>query len=260
MKRETRIRVGAVPRIESRANGKESISGEGIVFNKWSELLYGFFHERILPTALDGADMSDIIVKFNHDINWTLGRTSSGTASYEITPSGVNYDCAYDPTDPDHVRAKAKINRGDCKGSSFEFSIVPDSDIWEEDKENGVWYRTITKIAKVHDFAPVVDPAYAQTSTSMQKRSLQKSLEKRGIKVLVEIGDEEDDEEEDELEEMETAEEPETPETPDAADVLTAVESSNKQRKQPSKVGPSVTAVPLSIRLQQLKLMNAAVI
>lgn len=193
MKRETRVLTGARPVIETRADGSKAFSGDGIVFGEWSQPLGGFFREKILRSAVDGADMSDIIVKFNHDINWTLGRTSSGTASYELTDAVCKYNCPYDATDPDHQRAMAKVQRGDCKGSSFEFTVAEGGDIWEKDPMSDTYLRTITKIEKIYDFAPVINPAYLQTSVGMTKRDAESIMEARGMCVKIEIEVKEED-------------------------------------------------------------------
>ena len=64
--------------IELRSEGEgqsEYIEGYALKFEKWSERL-GWFKEIISRTALDSADMSNVIALFNHQQDFPLARNT----------------------------------------------------------------------------------------------------------------------------------------------------------------------------------------
>lgn len=148
--------------------------GKAIVCGTRSKNLGGFV-EVIDAKALDSADMTDVVGLFNHNNDLLLGRTSSGTLQLtRDADGGLSYRIAYDPSDSDHVRLKAKFDRGDIVGSSFAFTTTRNGDTWEEEETEGggmLYVRTVTAIKKIYDVSPVTDPAYADTSAA--KRSLE---------------------------------------------------------------------------------------
>lgn len=167
--------------IESRADGKEYIVGRAVVFGQLSQLL-GWFKEQIDPRAFDECDMSDVVAKFNHDENFTLGRTPENL-TIDVRADGLYYSIPVDTADPDHIKVRRKIERGDVRGSSFEFTVKPGGADWDTDPESGVEIRTVKKIARLYDVAPVVFPAYLQTDTSVAKRDFESVKEQRdGLK------------------------------------------------------------------------------
>ncbi|MDO7888279.1 HK97 family phage prohead protease [Hymenobacter cheonanensis] len=146
--------------------------GKAIVCNSRSKNLGGFV-EIIDPKALDECDMSDVVGLFNHDSNYVLGRTTSGTMTLtRDADGGLSYRIAYDPTDPDHQRVMAKILRGDVVGSSFAFRVAAGGDSWdkEDTDTSSLYVRTVTKISKLADVSPVTTPAYGAATAA--KRSL----------------------------------------------------------------------------------------
>lgn len=173
---ELRFVEGSHVGIEYRADSeKEPVAfiGTAIVTDKRSKNLGGFV-EVIDRAALDEADMTDVVGLFNHDNNFLLGRTTSGTLTLSRNATGgLDYRIAYDSLDPDHVRVMRKIQRGDVVGSSFAFRVAPGGDDWaQEDTEtSNLYVRTVKKISRIYDVSPVTDPAYADTSAA--KRSLE---------------------------------------------------------------------------------------
>ncbi|MBD2705607.1 HK97 family phage prohead protease [Spirosoma sp. BT702] len=169
------IELRAIPNpiaLETRADGKQYFVGRAIAFNVWSQPLGGWFQERINRRALDNCKMDDVVAKFNHDPNFTLARTPE-TLKLEIRDDGLWYEFPYDPADPDHQRVAAKIARGDCRGSSFEFRIRKGGATWTmKEGDDGYEKRDVMDIEELFDVAPVINPAYLQTSAGLTKRSL----------------------------------------------------------------------------------------
>lgn len=157
---------------------KKYLEGYGIVFNSNSRLLYGYFIERIHPDAVNGADMSRIICKYNHDINQVLGTSWAGTLSYSIDARGVKYKVELPDTQVGRDVA-VLAERGDLRGSSFEFRTQEDK--WYTEIHDGkeVEVREILKFAVIRDLSPVIDEAYEGTQgLGLSKRDYE---EVRGV-------------------------------------------------------------------------------
>lgn len=161
----------------NRAENKDSRDVEGYAFkyNVLSKRLYGYFRERVLPGALEGADMTDVKCYFNHDVNLILARTMSGTLNLNPDTVGLKYGFS----SPDTTYGNnllVSLDRGDVRHSSFAF--MSEEVEWEEDPEfpDGE-IRTIKKFKLIDDVSPVSNPAYMD-STAL-KRSFESIIEDR---------------------------------------------------------------------------------
>lgn len=172
----------AVPLGEG-VSGAPLIAGYAAVFNVRSDLLAGLFVEVIAPGAFDEVLTQDVRALFNHDPNYLLGRTGSGTLRLTVDERGLAYEI--DTPDTQMVRdlVVGPLARGDMSGSSFAMRVAPGGDTWHEDGELIV--RTIYKIAELRDVGPVSFPAYpdasaAQRSMDAWKQAAKEGLESRG--------------------------------------------------------------------------------
>lgn len=159
-------------KVETReVGGKKTkvIVGSALKFNTRSQLL-GWFVEQIDERALDETDMNDVVALFNHDNNIVLGRTLSGTLELEKREDGLYYVIT-PPNYASHV--VEMVERGDVRGSSFQFSVAAGGSDWDTDPDTGVEVRTVKKIARLIDVSPVTFPAYLSTDTSVAKRSFE---------------------------------------------------------------------------------------
>ena len=151
--------------IEIRAGegGQQTVYGYSALFGKRSRTMRTAkgieFVEEIEPGAFDTTDFSDLEARFNHKVFLA----ASPTLQFGVDSRGLHYSYQHDPSDPDHVSVLRKIQRGDVKGSSFEFGRPHDNDqvITEE---AGIMVRRVKRIKKVYDVGPVVTPAYPQTT------------------------------------------------------------------------------------------------
>jgi len=153
--------------VEFRINkeGTPKVAGLAAVFGKLSENLGGF-REQIKPGAFDGVLDNDVRALKNHNPDFILGRTRSGTLRLSITDDGLAYE--YDDPDTSYSRDLIKsMERGDVNQSSFAFQV--DEDKWDEDQD-GRMIRTITKFKRLFDVSPVTYPAYPDTTVA--KRSM----------------------------------------------------------------------------------------
>lgn len=165
-------RRGLTESVEFRENdnGGATISGYAALFNQETVIggAYGF-REQIAPGAFDDAvGRDDVRALFNHDPNFLLGRTKSGTLRLKVDKKGLRYDVDL----PDTAQARdirELIRRGDVSGSSFGFVVQGDE--WDETplKSGKLPLRTLTKV-ELYDVSPVTYPAYPQTSVSARSR------------------------------------------------------------------------------------------
>lgn len=158
--------------IEQRAEGEKSrtVWGYALKFNLLSKDLGGF-RERILPEAMEGVDMSDVVALFNHDKNMILARNTSKTLTLKVDEIGFRYQFEAPETTAGNDLL-VSISRGDISGSSFAFTIDYENvgDRFEKDA-SGVWIRSIVKFKRIIDVSPVVFPAY--TDADVYRRSVE---------------------------------------------------------------------------------------
>lgn len=165
----------------SKRNGKQVIEGHAAIYDSPSEDLGGFT-ERIKKGAFDDVLDNDVRAYFNHDPNFILGRTTSGTLRINADDTGLKY--SFDVPNTTAGRdLVVSMERGDITQSSFAFTVEEDS--WE--RVEGKDIRTIDKVKRLYDVSPVSIPAYpnandlalAQRSKMIynDKQKMQKELE-----------------------------------------------------------------------------------
>lgn len=153
------------------------IEGYAVVFDKLSEDL-GYF-ETIARGAItqELLDNSDVFAVLNHDDDKVLARSNKGQGSLKLTLDDVGLKYEFDAADTQAGNDLLEyIKRGEINESSFCFALDIDdeeAETWEY--KNGRAFRTINKIAWLHDVSPVWNAAYK--STSVTKRSLDKAKE-----------------------------------------------------------------------------------
>lgn len=153
-----------VPEIRSISDGQPAhITGYAAAFNKLSRRLGGFV-ERVMPTAFAearDAGWPDVVCRYNHKDDMVLGTTAAGTLTLEIDERGMHYDVV----PPNHRGDVLElVQRGDVRYSSFAFRCMNpgEDDTWGV-TDYGFPMRSLHKVT-VLDVAPVLDPAYRDTS------------------------------------------------------------------------------------------------
>lgn len=148
--------------LRARSGDKPGISGHAAVFNQLSEDLGGY-REKIQPGAFaDTIKGGDVRALWNHDPNFILARTKSGTLRLAEDNTGLKIDA--DLPDTTFARDLLKsIDRGDVDQMSFGFMVLPDGSSWR--MEEGTLVRTLLKV-ELFDVSPVTFPAYPQTDVS----------------------------------------------------------------------------------------------
>lgn len=178
---------------EKRIDTDFYVEGYATTFGK-PYLLYEWdgnkYYERIDRNALAGADMSDVIMQYNHE-GKVLARLSNETLGVEANDNGL-----FTFADLSKSRAAQdmfeEIKNGLVTKMSWAFRVSEDS--YDRDTRT----RTILKIAKVYDVSAVSIPANADTDISARsyfdgviEREQQERLERRKkllkIKLMTEV-------------------------------------------------------------------------
>lgn len=178
---------------EKRIDTDFYVEGYATTFDK-PYLLYEYdgqkYFERIDRNALVGADMSDVIMQYDHS-GKVLARLSNKTLGVEVTESGL-----FTFADLSKSRAAQdmfeEIKNGLITKMSWAFRVTEDS----YDRETRT--RTIIKVAKVYDVSAVSIPANGDTEISARsyfdgviEREQQERMERRKqilkIKLMMEV-------------------------------------------------------------------------
>lgn len=130
----------------------------------------GRYTEIIRRGALDGADLTDARLLYNHDLNKVpLARTPK-TMRFIQDPAGLKMTARL----PDTEEARSvhtAVSRGDLSGMSFAFKVPPGGDRYDRKAQT----REILKIDKVYEVSIVPFPAY-QTA-SVEARAAMQALD-----------------------------------------------------------------------------------
>jgi hypothetical protein len=172
MKRDTERRfTGSVVTIMRVNGGDETrdddtarhIGGYAAKFNVYSRDL-GHFVEQCAPAIFNnsrGDGFPDVICRFNHEDSQLLGTVAGRTLDLGIDRDGLLYDVKPPPSLRHIVEL---VERGDVRKSSFAFRCIEDE--WGLTSE-GAPLRTVHS-AQLVDVAPVVTPAYADTTAGLR--------------------------------------------------------------------------------------------
>ncbi len=170
MKKEIR-KLDLQFRAEDTEDGKMEIKGYAAVFN--SPETYGYT-EVISDTAFDEADMSDVVLRYNHNDSFmVLARTRNKSLELNVDEKGLFIDATLQDDITDHKNIFNAIKSGLIDKQSFAF--VVDEDEYDYDTDT----RTITKIGKVFDVSVVDQPFYNATDVSVARNQNDEFMEKR---------------------------------------------------------------------------------
>lgn len=148
---------------------KKTVKGYASTFNQ-PYTLYSDdtleIREVIDAHAFDGADMSDVILQYNHE-GRVFARTSNGTLTVSIDENGLAVSADLGGTEIGR-ELYDEIKGGYTTKMSFGFKV--DADRWEDREENGKTLSTryITGVKKVFDVSAVSIPANDGTSISVR--------------------------------------------------------------------------------------------
>lgn len=172
---ERRATPGTVELRAAGGDGSDALGGYALKWRTLSQNLGGYV-ETVGPDAVDDAtvrgERGDVVARYQHDDAYLLGRLVSGTLRLAKDGTGVDY--SVDLPDTDYARNVAALaKRGDLRHSSFAFRTLEDE--WGL-SDQGFPLRTLNSIQLV-DVAPVVNPAYMDTSTGLRSLAEQRDLD-----------------------------------------------------------------------------------
>ena len=148
-------------RAEDTEENKMEIKGYAAVFN--SPETYGYT-EVIAPSAFDDADMSDVVLRYNHeDTFMVLARTRNKSLKLNVDEKGLFINATLQNDIQQHKDIFNAIKSGLIDKQSFAFTVDEDSYDYDTDT------RTITKIGKVFDVSVVDQPFYNATDVSVAR-------------------------------------------------------------------------------------------
>lgn len=153
------------------------VCGYAVVFNSLSEDLGGF-REIILPSAItqETINNSDIIFLLDHKQDrGILARSTKGEGSLRLSVDDKGLYFEFDaPNTALGDELLEGLKRHDYSKCSFAFVVGEDE--YKKDN-NGNVIRTIKSIKQLFDCSVVVNPAYEETSVTVDERGLKKFLE-----------------------------------------------------------------------------------
>ena len=153
-------------RAKGDGGGVGKIGGYALKYGTYSQNLGGYVESIKAGTFTKSlADGGDVLCRYQHDSDMLLGRTSSATLRLLDDATGLDYED--DLPDTTYARDLVSLaDRGDVRHSSFAFRCVPGGDEWGF-TEMGFPLRTLLE-AQLVDVAPVVTPAYLDTSSGLR--------------------------------------------------------------------------------------------
>lgn len=148
-----------------------TIRGYAAKFNSLSEDLGGF-RELLAPGAFRAAlrKSPDVRLLFNHNADFVLGRTASGTLELREDATGLHVFAQVDRSISWVNDLRTSMQRGDIDQMSFAFTVAPDGDTWAV-AEDGTVVRTINAdgVDGLYDVSVVTYPAYTSTTVNMRE-------------------------------------------------------------------------------------------
>ena len=109
------------------------------------------YYERIEPTAFEGADMSDVVYRIDHE-GKVYARTSGGTINLDVDGHGLHHltDLSRTKAGREHFE---EIRAGNYPQMSYAFTVAEDH--YDADTHT----RIIDRVGKVFDISAVSFPA-----------------------------------------------------------------------------------------------------
>lgn len=157
--------------VRSDEQNTHQIEGTAIVYNEPSQDM-GFV-EYIMPGALEGVDLSQLLLLYSHDYQNVLASIPSGSLAITDDDNGLHFTAELPNTTlGNDVAELIATNR--VSGMSFGFKIADGGDIWSQGGD-GTTIHTVTQIQSMSEISITPIPAYQETQVSTQ---VQRSLEK----------------------------------------------------------------------------------
>lgn len=146
------------------------IEGYALMFNQPSKDLGGFV-EVIDPKALDGVDLSNVIMLDQHDYSKPLASVKAGTLQLNVDDKGLHFTATIDPNVSYANDTLNNVKNGNINSMSFRFDTDDGSDSWTRD-DNGQITRTVNQIKDLLEVSTVTIPSYNAANVDVDKTSI----------------------------------------------------------------------------------------
>lgn len=170
MQNSTKIEHRTVP-IEELRSDKKTMRGIAIVFD--SETRIGHFDEVIRREAVEKAlaREPDVRALWNHNNDFVIGRTKSGTLHLAIEQRGLAVEIEQPNTSlGEHFRES--VRRGDVDSMSFGFVVLEEN---YTTRKGGRDLREVLDIELI-EVSPVAFPAYTDTELTARGKKTSATL------------------------------------------------------------------------------------
>ena len=185
---EKRVKEVRLTEVRALEDERMIVEGYAVVFDSVTDL--GYFKEVIDRNALNGCDMSDVCMKYNHsDELLIMARTRNNSLQLLVDERGLKFRAELIDTTQNRDLYKM-IQAQLLTKCSFAFIVA------EEDMDYATNTRRILKIDKIFDVSVVDVPAYEATEVyarskeqfEEEKRKYEKlELEKKKALALISL-------------------------------------------------------------------------
>lgn len=153
----------------------KTIEGYALLFNSPSKDLGGFT-EVIDPAALDGVDLSNVIMLDQHDYSKPLASVKAGTLKLDTDEKGLHFVATLDDSVSYANDAYQNVKSGNVDSMSFRFDVDDGGDEFTQDEQGNIT-RTIKKVKDLFEVSTVTIPAYDDSNVQVNKRSYEEFLD-----------------------------------------------------------------------------------
>ena len=161
--REMRLMVDDKPDNEN----KYLVRGYATTFNEPYTLYSAAdfeYKEQVAPDAFNDADMSDVILQFDHE-GRVFARTSNQTLKLSVDNHGLFVEADLSLTEATRELYE-EIKKGLITKMSFGFTVTEDEELIRNVDGKEIYLRTIRKVGKLFDVSVVSIPANSGTEVS----------------------------------------------------------------------------------------------
>lgn len=152
----------------------KTIEGYALLFNSPSKDLGGFT-EVIDPKALDGVDLSNVIMLDQHDYSKPLASVKAGTLKLDTDDKGLHFTATLDDSVSYANDAYNNVQNGNVDSMSFRFDVDDGGDEFTQDEQGNIT-RTIKQVKDLFEISSVTIPAYDDSNVQVDKRSYEEFL------------------------------------------------------------------------------------
>lgn len=154
-------------RAQQTENNEMVITGVPVVFDTPTTINdpMGSYTEVIQRSALNGVDLTDTRLLYNHDLSKVPLAKAPKTMQLSVDDGGLQMRAVLPDTEEGRSVYTA-VKRGDLNGMSFSFTCDKAGSHYDVEKRT----RTISKINKLYECSIVPFPAYQQTSVEARNQ------------------------------------------------------------------------------------------